>query len=269
MVFEENIRKWVKEKLKEGADPLVIKQVLKERGYDINIMDEVQKSSEKSIKLEEGITQPKKGGGLIKILIPLAVILGVLVFTLLYYFPISKIVPVSNPSFEDGAWNAGILGNWGFEAGSPEEKITWVDDIAYDGNKSVRVDFLGVSWVVIPHDFIVGELRLESSTYQVSFYVRSLNMTKICVGYDARSKEDDSFLHPYECPGGVISFPADGKWHYVTHKFDTSKLPENTYGVFKFDISGCDPTKDAPYCEGELNIPGTIWIDGPVKIEKV
>jgi len=49
----EKIENWIKEKLKEGVEPSVIKEVLKEKGYDPKIVDDVQKLSEEQIKLEE------------------------------------------------------------------------------------------------------------------------------------------------------------------------------------------------------------------------
>lgn len=202
--------------------------------------------------------------------------LGILIFSLIiYYFSVApKEIKVLNPSFEEGLW--GEVENpqyWDFHTGSPNEKVKWVNDIAYDGNKSIRVDFTGTSWITISYFYDTDGIRLTPfNEYEVSFYVRSTNMSKVCVGYDAHSKIDDSFVQWYSCVGGTIHFPADGKWHKVTRRFNTNKLAEhpNTFGVFKFDISGCDrsdPTS-APYCEGEKNTPGTIWIDGPVTFRK-
>lgn len=211
------------------------------------------------------LREEKENPYVTKILLIIALILGitiVLLFCQDYILVNKKPVFVSNPSFED------CLGAWGLERGSMEESATCVDDVAYDGEKSIRVDFKNVSWIVIPHDFHGNELKLlPKKTYIVEFYVRSFNMTKICIGYDENSP-DDRFLQWYSCIGGVITFPADGKWHKIVHKFNTNRISENNYGVFKFDISGCDRNdpSQAPYCEGELNSPGTIWIDGPVKL---
>jgi hypothetical protein len=203
----------------------------------------------------------------------IAIILGALIFTSFYFLVISKIVLVLNPSFEKGVWGEDANPQyWTFHTGSSDDKVKWVNDVAHDGNKSIRVDFSGASWITIPHHYGTDGIRLIPSTeYEVSFYVRSMNMTKVCIGYDAHAEEDDSFVQWYSCPGGTISFPADGKWHKVTHRFNTNKLTENTYGVFKFDISGCDRNQpsSAPYCEGEPNSPGTMWIDGPVRISRV
>ena len=44
---KEKIENWIKEKLKEGVEPSVIKEVLKEKGYDSNIVDEVLSKSDK------------------------------------------------------------------------------------------------------------------------------------------------------------------------------------------------------------------------------
>jgi hypothetical protein len=211
----------------------------------------------------------------IKTYLIIAFVLLVLISAFLYYFLIfSKMVPVSNPSFEEGVWSENAIPpNWIFVSGIPENKISWVKDTAHDGDKSVRVDFTGTSWVVVPHSFDgEGSLRLAPFTeYEVSFYVMSKDISKICVGYDERSGSDNSFIQWYSCPGGVIHFPADGKWHKVTHRFNTNKLQATNYGVFKFDISGCDRNlpEAAPFCEGELNTPGTIWIDGPIRLKIV
>jgi hypothetical protein len=88
----EKIENWIKEKLKEGVEPSVIKEVLKEKGYDPNIVDEILKPSENQGKLE-GIKASEKSNQPSKVLILMAFILGIIAvggFLFIYFLKFSN-----------------------------------------------------------------------------------------------------------------------------------------------------------------------------------
>ena len=183
----EKIENWIKEKLKEGVEPSVIKEVLKEKGYNPKIVDEIK--------------TPEKSNQPLKVLILMAFILGIIAVGGFLFIHFLK---SSNQELTEQGWKFvkfekvnettyRIVGATPFKNYVIKTEVGKFF-VIYPELRLINRSLSGYGWVKE-----LSQNVSENSTVEIKFAEKSFNFSTFPVFILKR--DDNTYAYPYRFSG--------------------------------------------------------------------